>query len=393
MPVQTDSESGRGRDGPLADLKVLELGNIVAGPFASSILADLGAEVVKIERPGVGDSIRSSGEAGDAIFNALNRNKRSIALDLKAEEDMEALYRLVDVADIFIENFGRGTPERLGIGYEELRERNPALIYLSIKGFREGPYGDHAGMDVVAEAMSGLMSVTGEPGRQPVRVGTSIADMGGAMYGVMGVLVALRERARTGEGQRVDGTLFESAAHWMGYWLTYADRFGRDPEPLGASHPSWGLYDVFETDGGWLFVGVTNDRQWQAFTAATGMADLREDARFDTAEDRRANKAELLATVQERLRGDDREELFARLTDANVPAAPVNQPSELLDDPGLEAANLIGRFRADEEGSPELQTVLAPISGERFGPSQYRDPPAVGEHTEEVLAEWDEESA
>ncbi|MDR9382654.1 MAG: CoA transferase, partial [Natronomonas sp.] len=262
MTNQTERTSDHGMNGPLSDLRVLELGNIVAGPFASSILADLGAEVVKIERPGAGDSIRSSGESGDVIFNALNRNKRSIALDLKDEDDLAAMYSVVDVADVFIENLGRGTPERLGIGYEDLRARNSKLIYLSIKGFQEGPYGEHAGMDVVAEAMSGLMSVTGEPGRQPVRVGTSIADMGGAMYGIMGVMIALRERERTGEGQRVDGTLFESAAHWMGYWITYADRFGRDPEPLGASHPSWGLYDVFETVGGWLFVGVTNDRQW-----------------------------------------------------------------------------------------------------------------------------------
>jgi crotonobetainyl-CoA:carnitine CoA-transferase CaiB-like acyl-CoA transferase len=212
--------------------------------------------------------------------------------------------------------------------------------------------------------------------------------MGGAMYGVMGVMIALRERERTGEGQRVDGTLFESAAHWMGYWITYADRFGRDPEPLGASHPSWGLYDVFETVGGWLFVGVTNDRQWIAFTEATDLEHLRDDARFATAEDRRANEDALLETVQASLRDADREDLFGRLTDANVPSAPVNEPSDLIDDPGLEAANLIGRFRPDGAESTELQTVLAPVSGERFGPGQYRDPPSVGEHTAEVLDEW-----
>ncbi|MDR9431719.1 MAG: CaiB/BaiF CoA-transferase family protein [Natronomonas sp.] len=388
MTNQTERTSDHGMNGPLSDLRVLELGNIVAGPFASSILADLGAEVVKIERPGAGDSIRSSGESGDVIFNALNRNKRSIALDLKDEDDLAAMYSLVDVADVFIENLGRGTPERLGIGYEDLRARNSKLIYLSIKGFQEGPYGEHAGMDVVAEAMSGLMSVTGEPGRQPVRVGTSIADMGGAMYGIMGVMIALRERERTGEGQRVDGTLFESAAHWMGYWVTYADRFGRDPEPLGASHPSWGLYDVFETVGGWLFVGVTNDRQWTAFTEATGLEHLRNDARFATAEDRRANMDSLLETVQAGLRDADRKDLFGRLTDVNVPSAPVNEPSDLIDDPGLEAANLIGRFRPDGAESTELQTLLAPVSGERFGPGQYRDPPSVGEHTAEVLDEW-----
>lgn len=375
-------------EGPLSDLRVLELGNIVAGPFASSMLADLGADVVKIERPGVGDSIRTSGDAGDAIFDALNRNKRSVALDLKDDDDLDALYGLVDVADVFIENLGRGTPERLGIDYGTLRERNPELVYLSIKGFQEGPYGDHAGMDVVAEAMSGLMSVTGEPGRQPVRVGTSIADMGAAIYGVLGVMVALRERRRTGLGQRVDGTLFESAAHWMGYWLTYADRFEEDPDALGASHPSWGLYDVFETHGGWLFVGVTNDRHWRGFCEAAGLEDLRDDDRFATAAGRREHKDELLATVQSRLRHADRAPLFDRLTDANVPAAPVNEPSDLRDDPGLEAADLLAEFESASDDADALQTVLTPVSGERFGPGQYRDPPDVGEHTDDVLEDW-----
>ncbi|WP_248895731.1 CaiB/BaiF CoA transferase family protein [Haloplanus halobius] len=384
----SEQADGAGRTGPLSDLRVLELGNIVAGPFASSILADLGAEVVKIERPGVGDAVRSSGESGRPMFDALNRNKRSIALNLKDEDDLDDLYRLVDAADVFIENLGRGTPERLGIGYEDLSERNPELIYLSIKGFQEGPYGTHAGMDVVAEAMSGLMSVTGEPGRQPVRVGTSIADMGAGIYGVLGIMVALRERDRTGRGQRVDGTLFESAAHWMGYWLTYAEEYGRDPEPLGASHPSWGLYDVFETEGGWLFIGVTNERHWDAFCDAAEFPALQEDERFETPEKRRENKEELYDVVQRRLREEDREALFDRLTDANVPAAPVNQPSDLLDDPGLEAAGFLARFQPDESETPELQTVLAPISGEEFGPTQYRDPPSVGEHTQTVLDEW-----
>lgn len=377
------------RTGPLSDLRVVELGNIVAGPFASSILADLGADVVKIERPDVGDSIRSSGDSGEAIFDALNRNKRSVALNLKESNHLEDFYRLIEMADVFIENLGRGTPERLEIDYATLNERNPELIYLSIKGFQEGPYGGYAGMDVVAEAMSGLMSVTGEPGRQPVRGGTSIADMGGAIYGILGVLVALRQREQTDEGQRVEGTLFESTAHWMGYWLTYADRFDRDPDALGASHPSWGLYDVFEMAGGWLFIGVTNDRHWSAFCRATGLADLLKDERFATAQARRDNKDELLATVQEHLRDADRDALFNKLVDLGVPAAPVNEPSDLQDDPGLEAADLLVRFQTTDDGqNSNAQTVLAPVTGERFGPSQYRNPPAVGEHTEEVLDEW-----
>ena len=346
---------------PLSDLRVVELGNIVAGPFAGSMLADLGADVVKIERPGTGDIIRTQGETGEAMFASLNRNKRSITLDLKNEAGLSALFELVDDADVFVENLGRGAPERLGIGSDDLRERNPELVYLSIKGFADGPYGDRAGMDVVAEAMSGLMSVTGEPGRQPVRVGTSIADMGAALYGVLGVFVALRERERTGEGQRVDGTLFESAAHWMGYWTTYADLLGDDPDSLGASHPSWGLYDVFPTEGGWLFVGVTTKRHWPAFCRAVDAEELLADERFDTVDRRRANKAELAAAVRDHLADWSRQDALDALYDENVPAAPVNAPSDLLDDDGLEAAEVLARFDVHDERSS--QTAMTPVPG------------------------------
>ncbi|MFB6123801.1 MAG: CaiB/BaiF CoA transferase family protein [Haloferacaceae archaeon] len=375
---------------PLSDVTVVELGNIVAGPFASLMLADLGAEVIKVERPGVGDIIRSSGQTGDAMFAALNRNKRSVTLDLKADAGKEAFVELVGDADVFVENMGRGAAERLGIGYDDLRDVNRGLVYLSIKGFQEGPYGDRPGMDVVAEAMSGLMSVTGEKGRQPVRVGTSIADMGGALYGVMGVLMALRERDETGEGQRIDGTLFEASTHWMGYWMTYAHLLGEDPEPLGASHPSWGLYDVFETDGGWLFVGVTTERHWPAFCRAADMEELLADERFDTAEKRRERKEELTEAVAEGLQGRDREELLAAFEAENVPAAPVNEPSDLIDDPHLEEAGLLAEFTAESEGEEhDLQTALTPVVGDRMAPEQRLDPPALGEHTEEVFAATD----
>lgn len=375
---------------PLSGLCVVELGNIVAGPFATSILADLGADVIKVERPESGDLIRTSGDVGDAMFAAINRNKRSIALDLKSEAGIESFYALIEDADVFVENLGQGVPERLNIGYDDLHELNSRLIYLSIKGFKQGPYGERAGMDVVAEAMSGLMSVTGEPDRPPVRVGTSIADIGAALYGVMGVFLALRERDQTGEGQRVDGTLFEAASHWMGYWVTYANLFNEDPEPLGASHPSWGLYDVFEMRGGWLFIGVTSNRHWSAFCEAADLKQLEENDQFKTAADRRANKQELTKYVQERLRSKNRNDLLDKLLEAGVPTAPVNKPSDLINDPGLKAANLLTHFqykKEKEEINQEVQTVLAPITGEHFGPDQYRDPPHLGEHTEEILSE------
>ncbi|WP_435176407.1 CaiB/BaiF CoA transferase family protein [Halorussus sp. AFM4] len=378
----TDSDRGQ----PLDDVTVLELGNIVAGPFASVMLADLGAEVAKVERPGSGDVLRSAGEAGPPMFDALNRNKRSIELDLKSDAGREAFLDLAERADVVVENLGPGVADRLGIGYDDLRERNPGLVYLSIKGFLEGPYGDRTGMDVVAEAMSGLMSMTGEPGRKPVRVGTSIADMGAAMYGAMGVLVALRERERTGEGRKVDGPLFEAAASWMGYWATYADRYGRDHPALGASHPTWALYDVFRVGGEdeWLFVGVTSERHWPALCRAIDREDLLADERFETAEARLDRKAELTEVVAEELRDRDRETVLAALLAEDVPAAPVNDPSDLVDDDHLAAVDLLAEFESAEDDR-RLRTVMTPIRGDGMAPVQRRDPPELGEHTEDVL--------
>lgn len=387
------TESGGSQ--PLSDVTVLELGNIVAGPFASMMLADLGAEVVKVERPGSGDVIRSAGETGPPMFDALNRNKRSIELNLKSDAGKEAFLELADAADVVVENLGPGVTDRLGIGYDDLSERNPGIVYLSIKGFLEGPHGDRAGMDVVAEAMSGLMSMTGEEGRQPVRVGTSIADMGAAMYGVMGVLIALRERERTGEGRKVDGPLFEAAASWMGYWITYADRYGKDHPPLGASHPTWALYDVFRVGGEdtWLFVGVTTERHWPALCRAIDREDLLADERFETADSRLEHKEELTEIVAEELRPRDRETVRQELEAENVPAAPVNDPSDLVDDEHLEAVDLMAEFDSATDGE-RLKTVMTPIHGDDMAPKQRLDPPELGEHTEAVLrdAAIDEET-
>lgn len=373
---------------PLEGVSVVELGNIVAAPFASLLLADLGAEVVKVEDPESGDVVRSAGETGQAIFNAFSRNKRSLALDLKSESGREAYWDLVAAADVVVENLGPGVADRLGVGYETLREHNPGIVYLSIKGFFEGPYGDRAGMDMVAEAMSGLAAMTGKPDDQPLRVGTSIADIGAALYGVIGILVALRERDRTGDGQRVDASLFASATQWLGYWMTYADMTGTDHPSLGTSHPSFSLYDVFETatDDEYVFVGVTTDRHWPAFCRATDMGDLLADERFETAEKRRRNKDDLLDVVQAALREWDRDELVAALVDEDVPVAPVNQPSDLLTDRHLRETGLLASFGGATE-SKELRTAITPVRGDRITTRQRHDPPALGEHSRAVLAD------
>lgn len=372
---------------PLEGTSVVELGNIVAAPFATLLLADLGADVVKVERPGTGDVVRSTGDSGKAIINAFSRNKRSLALDLKSEVGRAAYHELTASADIVVENLGPRVVERLGVGYEDLRKGNPRLVYLSIKGFFQGPYGDRPGMDMVAEAMSGLSAMTGEPDGPPLRVGTSIADIGAALYGVIGILVALRERDRTGEGQRVDASLFASATQWLGYWITHADMTGSDHPSLGSSHPSFSLYDIFVTADpeSRVFVGVTTERHWPAFCRATGMEELLADERFETNTKRIDNKAELLETVQDTLEEWDQTELVTALLEEGVPAAPVNKPSDLLDDPHLAATDLLASFNGVDGDC--LRTAMTPIQGDRIETRQQRDPPRLGEHSREVLGE------
>ncbi|WP_436348483.1 CaiB/BaiF CoA transferase family protein [Natronorubrum sp. FCH18a] len=382
---------------PLSGMSVVELGNIVSAPFASLLLADLGADVVKVERPGTGDIVRNTGDSGEAIINAYNRNKRSLTLDLKTDAGRSAYHELAGDADVVIENLGPAVVERLGIGYDDLRERNPELVYLSIKGFHEGPYGDRPGMDMVAESMSGLVAMTGRPGEDPVRVGTSIADIGAAMYGTIGILIALRERDRTGEGQRVDASLFESAAQWMGYWATYADMVGDDHPPLGSSHPSFALYDIFETDAPdeRVFVGVTSERHWPAFCRAVDRTDLLADERFETAPSRIENQEALVDEVGDELRTWDRDAVVDALLEENVPVAPVNRPSDLLSDEHLEEADVLTTVDGTHRGERRrLRTVQTPIRGDRISTEQRLDPPALGEHSRAVLREagYDEET-
>ena len=373
---------------PLSDISVVELGNIVSAPFASLLLADLGADVVKVERPGAGDIVRNAGESGESVFNAFNRNKRSIALDLQSDAGREAYLDITAEADVVIENLGPGVVDRLGIGYEDIRRRNDGLIYLSIKGFHAGPYGDRPGMDMVAEAMSGLVAMTGRPGDGPVRVGTSIADIGSALYGVIGVMIALRERDRTGTGQRVDATLFEPATQWMGCWITYADMTGHDHPPLGSSYPAFALYDVFETNrpDSWVFVGVTSDHHWPGFCRAVDRPDLLADERFETPTSRLHHESALVAEAREEIATWDRDALVDALLDEGVPAAPVNEPSELLDDDHLVQTGLLVPFEGYHDGTAKrLRTVMTPIGGSRITTSQRLDVPRLGEHSRDVL--------
>ena len=283
---------------PLSDVTVVELGHIAAGPFCSLLLAELGADVVKIERRASGgDSVRDSTPVGNSLFNAVNRNKRGLTLDLKTEGGKEAFLDLIAEADVFVENLRPGAPERLEIGYEDLRESNPKLVYCSVKGFNEGPYQDYPALDPVAEALSGLMSVTGHPGNPPARAGTSVADMTAGLFGALGVVAALRQREHTGEGQHVTAPLYESTVALMNYWLVYAQSSGDTPEPIGAGHDNWAPYNVYQSaDDKWVFVGPSSQTHWERLCEALGIS-LDEEDRFATIVDRRRNEDALDAEL------------------------------------------------------------------------------------------------
>lgn len=380
--------SDEGNEGPLADIRVLELGHIVAGPFCSLILADLGADVIKVENHHRGgDSVRGSSALGTSLFNAMNRNKRSVTIDLKDEDGYEVFKQLATDADVVIENFSPGVPERLGVDYESLHDLNEALVYCSIKGFGDGPYEDYPALDPITEALSGLMSVTGLPDEQPVRVGTSISDMAASLFGAIGILSALRERDRTGTGTHVEAPMFESTMPFMSYWLAYTQAHDIVPDPIGASHLNWAPYDVFQTkEGEWTFVGPSSERHWDLLCKALDL-DLATDERFATMEDRREHRDELRDLLAAEFTNWTQVEVIKRLRDAGVPVAPINDVGDVIDDEHLEATGALTEIDTAEGKDATVKVPSLPFKTNHFEPPAGENPPTLGEHTDEILLE------
>jgi crotonobetainyl-CoA:carnitine CoA-transferase CaiB-like acyl-CoA transferase len=370
---------------PLSDVTVLELGHIIAGPFCSMVLADLGAEVIKIEHPKGGDAVRDSSPTGNSSFNYVNRNKLGVTLDLKSEEGSAVFEDLVAEADVLIENFAAGTADRLGVGYDDLSEVNDELVYCSIKGFNEGPYQDYPALDPVAEALSGVMSVTGHPGQPPVRCGTSLADMAASLYGAISVLGGVRQRDATGEGQHVTVPLYESTVSLMGYWLAYTQAYDDVPEPIGAGHPNWAPYDAYQAaDDEWVFVGPSSQGQWEAMCEALD-TDLHEDARFATLDDRREHREALNEGVGAACGQFEAEELVERLREAGVPVAPINDTADVVDDRHLRETDALGTIRATEGDGGDIDVPRYPARSTGFDRVENTDPPELGEDTDAVL--------
>jgi crotonobetainyl-CoA:carnitine CoA-transferase CaiB-like acyl-CoA transferase len=377
--------------GPLAGVKVLELAQIMAGPTCGMLLADLGADVIKVERIPGGDDTRGmdrpSVNGESAAFMAMNRNKRGIAFNLKLPAAQEALKRMVAKADVLTENYRKGTLEKLGVGYDTLKRINPALIYCSISGYgRTGPYADKGGYDLIAQGMSGLMATTGEPGRPPVKVGSPVCDINGGMLAALGVVSAYVHRLKTGVGQMVDTSLFEAGIQQT-YWqaaIFFAS--GKSPGPSGSAHILSAPYQAFKAKDGWLTIGGANQPNWQRLARVLDAPQWIEDARFLTNTHRMQNLDALVALMNEKLATKTVAEWIALLDPAGVPCGPINSIAQVFEDPHALARDMVVELEHPKAG--RTRAIGLPIKLSATPGKVVRPAPLFGQHTREVLAEF-----
>ena len=384
------SAVGEPRAGALAGLTVLDLSRVLSGPFATMTLADLGADVVKIEQPGTGDDTRQWGPPfqGDeaAYFLSVNRNKRSLAVDLKSADGLALVRDLARRADVVVENFRPGTAARLGLGYDDLAAENPGLVYASISGYGQtGPDSHRAGYDAIAQARSGIMSVTGEADGPPVRVGVSSADLVAGMWAVIGILAALRERDRSGQGQWVDISLLDGSVSWLTYVASGYFATGTRPPRYGSAHPTIAPYQGFATKDGDLMLAVGNDAIWRRFASVAGRADLLEDPRFTTNPLRVEHRDELLPLVADAMAARTSVEWVEVLDAAGVPVGPIQTVDEVVTDPQVLARGMIGEVKHPTAGT--VRTIGCPVRLTATPPQVRTAPPLLGQHTDDGLAE------
>lgn len=377
------------RKGPLAGLKVVELTNVMAGPVAGLMLADMGADVIKLERlPGGDDTRRATppeinGES--CAFMVINRNKRGIAVNLKKPEGVDVVRRLIANADVVLENFRPGTMEKLGLDYPSLKAVNPAIIYCKITGFGlSGPYANRAGYDLIAQGMSGIMSLTGEgPGREPVKVGVPIGDVTAGILASNGVLAAYIERLRTGEGQYLDTSLYEASVVFT-YWqaaMTFAT--GESAGPMGSAHPVAAPYQAIPTQDGWVNIGAVSQATWEKLAHAIALPGLITDERFATNGARMANRDELIGLITQAMSAHGTDEWVERFEAAGVPAGPVRNMREMLDDPQTHAREMV--ITVDHPVAGEVKALGLPVKFSNGNGVTRRGAPLYGEHTQEVL--------
>jgi crotonobetainyl-CoA:carnitine CoA-transferase CaiB-like acyl-CoA transferase len=384
--LETDMSTNTQADNalPLEGVRVVEFTHMIMGPTCGMILADLGAEVIKIEPPG-GDKTRNLPGLGIGFFRTFNRNKKSVVLDINTPEGRATALELIGQCDAMLENFRPGLMASLGLDYETLAKRFPRLIYVSHKGFLPGPYEKRLALDEVVQMMGGLSYMTGPPGR-PLRAGTSVNDIMGGMFGAIGVLAALRERDRTGRGQEVQSALFENCVFLAAQHMQQYSMTGDPPPPMPSRVSAWSVYDVFTLAGGaQLFIGAVSDRQFLILCQVLERPDLAQDPQLQTNAQRVAARPALLQRLSEILEHHDIDELSAKLEAAGLPYAPIVRPEQLLQDPHLKASGGLVPMQTDDGGTTDVVLLPLLMGGRRPG---VRQPLArVGEHTEEVLGQ------
>ena len=375
--------------GPIHGVKVLELAQIMAGPTCGLMLADLGAEVIKIEKIPGGDDTRRflppdvNGEA--AAFMMMNRNKRGMALDLKTKEGVEVFKRLVKQADVVVENFRKGTLEKLGVGYEELKKINPKIILCEISGYgRTGPYADKGGFDLIAQGMSGLMSITGESkGKPPMKVGAPVTDITAGILAATGVLAALVSRATTGVGQRVDTSLYEAGIVHTYWQSAIASATGVAPGPLGSAHPLTAPYQAFQTKDKWITVGASNQNTWLKLIDALGVKELQENEKFNSNANRMQNVTELTELLKKELAKKTSAEWLKLFDEKGLPCGPINTVTEMFEDPQTIERKMIVDVKNKKAGS--FKAIGMPIKFSETKVEDTKESPTFGQHTKQIL--------
>lgn len=376
--------------GPLEGCRVIELAHIMAGPVTGLMLADMGADVIKVEKLTGDDSRRfipPTVEGESAAFLMMNRNKRGIVLDVKSAEGKDALRRLVRDADVLIENYRLGTMEKLGLGYESLKEINQGLIYCEISGFgRTGPYAHRGGFDLIAQGMSGLMSITGEgPGREPVKVGAPVSDITAGILAAMGIAAAYAHKLRTGQGQKVDTSLFEAAITHTYWQSAIAFATGESPQAMGSAHPLNAPYQAFKTADGWINIGAANQANWERMLALIDALELNDDPRFSSNADRIQNRVALADVLNGILRRKTTSEWLAIFEDGGLPAGPVLSITEMHADPQALSRAMIVSTQHPVAG--DVNTLGLPVKFSETPGGVTRPAPLMGQHTREILRE------
>ncbi len=368
--------------GPLAGLRVIEFSHMVMGPTSGLVLGDLGAEVIKIEPLGEGDNTRRLAGAGAGFFVAFNRNKKSIQVDLKSEQGLAFIRRLIATADVMTENFRPGALEALGLGAEEMRRLNPGLVYCSLKGFLTGPYEHRTALDEVVQMMGGLAYMTGPPGR-PLRAGASVNDIMGGMFAVIAILSAIHERQRTGVGATVKAGLFENnvflvGSHMMQYAVT-----GKAPAPMPNRLSAWAVYDVFDTaDSDQVFIGVVSDGQWAAFCDAFGLPDLKDDPALCSNRERVLRRDAFMPRLRTLFSGMTKGDILSACERIGLPFAPIARPEDLFDDPQVNAEGALTPVTLPDGRQGRAPALPVEFNGARLG--VRRDVPAAGADTADV---------